>query len=1454
MANLNQGSSFTTTTFAPTVSLTSASETSNLTSVTLTGIADAQGAASLNGAFAELFDNGAFVENASISLTTGGFTFAPVTLPVANNTFTVQVTDNFGNTGTSNAVVDVVASQPPVITFDAHTGAGKSAGQTISGTVTLPDGASLVGTSVVLTEGTTTLGVATIGAGGKFSQVLNLPTEGLNNVTATVTDSYGNTGTGTWSYDLDNVAPTVTLSSSAEASNAATATLSGQLVSGGDASAVGQTVTIYDNGVKLGTTTTGAGGSFSYAAALSAGSNSLYAVASDSYGNQVTSATQVDTRDSVSPTVVITSWAESSNNATPTVTGYAVSSGAASVANVAVTILDGSTVIGTGTTDATGNFSVIPTTSLALGSNSITAVVADSYGNSGTSAAIVDKFNNVAPTVAITAPLTGSTNVALEAITGTVLGHNGAAVAGANVAIYDNGVYVDNAIVSASGTFNASVYLTTEGLNSLTAVVSDSYGNAGSTASATLVDLDNLAPTIAITSTAQNGNLALGATFAGQVVSGGDASVDGTKIVILDNTVAIATIATGSTGSFSFTDNALAAGSNSFTAVAYDSFGNKVTSAAQVDYNAGITGPKVALTSQAVSTNSATQTITGYAVSSDGASVGLQNVWIIDNNTLVIGSGTTDANGNFSVTAVLPPSGGSNSITAVVADSYGNIGTSAAIVDKFGTQAPLVTITAPVSGGTSNALEAVTGTVAGYNGAAVAGANVTIYDNGVAIDNAIVSASGTFNASLYLTTEGLNSLTAAVTDSYGNAGTSSATLVDLDNLAPTIAITSTAQNGNLALGATFAGQVVSGGDASVDGTKIVILDNTVAIATIATGSTGSFSFTDNALAAGSNSFTAVAYDSFGNKVTSAAQVDYNAGITGPKVTLTSQAENSNAALQTITGYAVSSDGASVGNQAVTILDGSTVIGTGTTDAFGNFIVKTTVPLAAGSNSITAKVADSYGNSGTSAAIVDKFGNQAPLVTITAPVSGGTNTALEAISGSVVGYEGAAVAGANVAIYDNGVYVDNAIVSASGTFNASVYLTTEGLNSLTATVTDSYGNVGGTAAATTVDLDNLAPIVTITSTAASGVLSAATFSGQVVSGGDASVDGTSVVILDNNKVVTTLATNSSGAFSFTDAALAVGTNSFTAVVSDSFGNTVTSAAQVDFQNATTTTITETQGNQSITPNGQTIINLFGAENTVTSSTGGLTIKGDTGNSTITLGGGNNTLVLGGYDENVTIDGNGNNAITGSLGGSTITVNGTGTQTVTAYGYDNTITLGNGDSTVSGLAGGTTVTVGNSATPAGGTITLGGTENVITTGGGNWTVTAGTGNSTINVGAANDAIKLNGAGDVINIGSGGATVTGVGYDTTYAMSDINGGLTVANFSVANNDVLDLTGIEHQLGATPYYVAASQDVTNHSALDIFVVTGTVGAYSVHEVASLNGVGGSTLGSLEANHTILA
>src|SRR5205085_11304018 len=78
--------------------------------------------------------------------------------------------------------------------------------------------------------------------------------QGANSLVATVTDSLGLTGSSAPVVDmLDDVAPTVTIASAAEASNVATQTITGTVVSGGTAVVVGRTVSSEENGVAIGT-------------------------------------------------------------------------------------------------------------------------------------------------------------------------------------------------------------------------------------------------------------------------------------------------------------------------------------------------------------------------------------------------------------------------------------------------------------------------------------------------------------------------------------------------------------------------------------------------------------------------------------------------------------------------------------------------------------------------------------------------------------------------------------------------------------------------------------------------------------------------------------------------------------------------------------------------------------------------------------------------------------------------------------------------------------------------------------------------------------------------------------------------------------------------------------------------------------------------------------------------
>src|SRR5204862_6357978 len=68
----------------------------------------------------------------------------------------------------------------------------------------------VVGQTVTLRDNGTVLGTATVQSDGTFSANVTLPNQGANAIVATVTDSYGNTGSSTAVVDtLGSVAPTI---------------------------------------------------------------------------------------------------------------------------------------------------------------------------------------------------------------------------------------------------------------------------------------------------------------------------------------------------------------------------------------------------------------------------------------------------------------------------------------------------------------------------------------------------------------------------------------------------------------------------------------------------------------------------------------------------------------------------------------------------------------------------------------------------------------------------------------------------------------------------------------------------------------------------------------------------------------------------------------------------------------------------------------------------------------------------------------------------------------------------------------------------------------------------------------------------------------------------------------------------------------------------------------------
>ncbi|MFQ2150872.1 retention module-containing protein, partial [Aeromonas jandaei] len=318
--------------------------------------------------------------------------------------------------GTDNQLIDLV---PPVITVSAPDNTNDTT-PTLTGTTDAPAG-SIVTLLVTDANGNQQTLTAIVNPNGTFTVDVVTPlAEGSYNVTASVTDPAGNTGSATDSGSVDVTAPAITVDAP-DNTNDTTPTITGKT----DA-APGSVVTIVVTDAKGGeqtlTTTVKQDGSYSVdvATPLAEGSYKVDASVTDPAGNtgKATDGGSIDTvvpelGIDLNPIVVggdnVVNQAEADDKARVTLSGTV--SGDAKVGDtVTLTLADGSKlttkVVGLGN-DQMG-FSATTTADKLVGGTSVKAeiTVTDAAGNSTTKVDsegyTVDTTATGAPTVVIT--------------------------------------------------------------------------------------------------------------------------------------------------------------------------------------------------------------------------------------------------------------------------------------------------------------------------------------------------------------------------------------------------------------------------------------------------------------------------------------------------------------------------------------------------------------------------------------------------------------------------------------------------------------------------------------------------------------------------------------------------------------------------------------------------------------------------------------------------------------------------------------------------------------------------------------------------------------------------------------------------------------------------------------------------------------------------------------------
>ncbi len=856
------------------------------------------------------------------------------------NSIMASQTDSFGNTGSASLsfTLDTTA---PLVAITSPGGPTNQAAQTITGTVDVAD----AGATVTLLDGTTALGSAVVQSNGSWSIPVTL-SSGSNSLTAQVSDLAGNSATSSAVvYTLSTTAPTVsealTIDTGSSASDHIT---SNDALSG---SGLANTVVHFtiDGTLSATTVTTNAQGAWSFTpTGLADGAHTIVASQTDSFGN-TGSASLSFTLDTTAPLVAITSPGGPTNQAAQTITGTVD----VADAGATVTLLDGTTALGSAVVQSNGSWS-IPVT-LSSGSNSLTAQVSDLAGNSATSSAVVYTLSTTAPTVSEALTIDTGSSASDHITSNDALSGSGLANTVVHFTI-DGTLSATTVTTNAQGAWSFTPTGLADGAHTIVASQTDSFGNTGSASLS--FTLDTTAPLVAITSPGGPTNQAA-QTITGTV----DVADAGATVTLLDGTTALGSAVVQSNGSWSIPVT-LSSGSNSLTAQVSDLAGNSATSSAVV-YTLSTTAPTVSEALTIDTGSSASDHITSNDALS-GSGLANTVVHFTIDGTLSATTVTTNAQGAWSFT----PTGladGAHTIVASQTDSFGNTG-SASLSFTLDTTAPLVAITSP-GGPTNQAAQTITGTV----DVADAGATVTLLDGTTALGSAVVQSNGSWSIPVTLSS-GSNSLTAQVSDLAGNSATSSAVVYTLSTTAPTVSEALTIDTGSSASDHITSNDALSGSGLANTVVHFTI-DGTLSATTVTTNAQGAWSFTPTGLADGAHTIVASQTDSFGN--TGSASLSFTLDTTAPLVAITSPGGPTNQAAQTITGTVDVADAGAT----VTLLDGTTALGSAVVQSNGSWSIPVT--LSSGSNSLTAQVSDLAGNSATSSAVVYTLESAPPTI-------------------------------------------------------------------------------------------------------------------------------------------------------------------------------------------------------------------------------------------------------------------------------------------------------------------------------------------------------------------------------------------------------------------------------------------------------------------------------------------
>ncbi|MEP9176050.1 BapA/Bap/LapF family large adhesin [Enterobacter kobei] len=1150
----------------------------------------------------------------------GTWTYTP-TAPLGEgpHTFTVVATDAAGNTSLPSTGFNIIVdTTPPVaatiasVTDDVGGVQGPlSSGDTTDDTQPLLQGTAPPDAVVTVYDGTTLLGTAILdGSGGwSFTPVTPL-TDGPHSLTVHTTDAAGNTTVSSpFVLTVDTVAPatpdipaitvnpdgTETPLNPGETTRDTTPTLSGT-------GNPGDTVTIYNGGVKLDDVVVDGTGNWTWTPATPL-PNGTYDITltvtnMDGTGNEsapsqpvtitidtdppATPAAPVIT-DSVSQVTGPVPDGGTTNDPRPVLSGTGTAN---DVINITDTVNGIPTVVGTVTVDSTGNWSWRPDSNIGEGSHVYTATATDEAGNvSAASPAITITVDTVAPDTPVISAVGGEPSGGF--ITDATPTVGGTGVNGETVIVYNNGVELGRVVV-ANGEWNIDLPAQTDGPLNITVAGVDAAGNVSAPSPVFTVTLDTVAPEIPQINAVSDSQLTNNVLYTrdGVPTLTGTGEPGSTVVVSVDGTPSAVPVTVQPNGSWTWTaDSTLADGQHTFTVSATDPAGNTSAISAPLNVTVDTLDPTAPDNLNLAAEGTP---LTGTAEAG--------SIITVMNGSTVIGTGVVDSTGNFSIAVSPAPQDGA-SLTVSAADASGRTSPDATY-NVIGTlpnlpDIPVITainddaapLTGDVKGKTTNDITPT------LTGTAEAGSLVTIYQDGGLTPVATVTADGSGNWSYTPAAlgEGLHSFEVTATLNGATSGRSPAASVTVDLTAPgTPTIGAVIDDVGPGTGLLTNGQTTNDNQPTLTGTGAVgdtisVYNNGTLLGSAVVGNTGTWSFTPpSPLAEGTHVLTIRETDPAGNQSAPSAgfTVVVDTVSTTPVITNVTD-DVGNSATTVVSGTPTNDatptlSGTAEANSVVTIFDGGTQIGVVTADGTGAWTFTPDTALAEGSHSFTAQATDPQGNvsavSGAWSVVVDLTAPTVPtLDTVNDNVPGGITgnlTSGQVTNDSTPTIGGTGQAGSTIHIMNNGTQIGTAIVDGSG--NWSFTPTTplvDGSYALRVYATDVAGNASANSSVFTFTVDTAGPVVPVVTSVIDDI---APVTGTLTSGnttndarptfnGTGEVGSTVHVIVDGNEIGTAVV-NAQGNWTFTPGSdLSDGPHAITFNATDAAGNTGSTTA-------------------------------------------------------------------------------------------------------------------------------------------------------------------------------------------------------------------------------------------------------------------------------------------------------